>query len=142
MQVREYMTSKVVTANLRDGLHQTFERMQECRVRHMPVLDDSGVLVGIVSERDLRRPDFVDHDPNVVHYFALDNTTKVEKAMTADPITVRPDDSVKEALGWFIKRRFGAVPVVDGDMRLVGILSAIDLLKAFQDHLDAWFEDR
>ncbi len=59
MKVSDYMSSEVVTANLRDGLHQTFYRMLERGIRHMPVVGEGGTLVGIISERDLRRPRFV-----------------------------------------------------------------------------------
>lgn len=67
MFVRDYMTPAVVTAKLRDGLHQTFHRMLERGVRHMPLLGDAGEMVGIISERDIRRPEFVDHDSNTAN---------------------------------------------------------------------------
>ena len=85
MDVQEFMSREVVTANLRDGLRQTFYRMRERGVRHMPVLDDHQKLVGIISDRDLRRPDWVDDEENVAHYYILDNDTKVEQAMTRNP---------------------------------------------------------
>ena len=132
MLVRDYMTGKVVTANLLDGLRQTWDRMHERRVRHMPVVDEHGALVGIVSDRDLRRPANQD-EPNTTHYFALDNTVKVEEAMTAAPVTVREDDPVDVALQIFVDRRFGALPVIDGAGALVGLISTIDLLRACRD---------
>lgn len=135
MNVSDYMTTKVVTANLRDGLHQTFHRMLERNVRHMPVLGAKGELAGIISERDIRRPNFVDDDPNTVHYYVLDNNVKVNEAMTANPATVVPTDSIQHALDIFIAHKFGALPVVDANGKLIAILSALDLLKAFRDSL-------
>mgnify|MGYP001544306022 CR=1 FL=1 len=135
MQVYEYMSRDVVTANLRDGLRQTFYRMRERSVRHMPVLDDREKLAGIISDRDLRRPDWVDTEENVAHYYLLDNQKHVEQAMTANPVVIRPEDDIQEALGLFSQYRFGALPVVDDDNNLVGILSVYDLLHAFQDAL-------
>lgn len=130
MNVRTHMTSTVVTANLRDGLRQTFYRMRERGVRHMPVLDDDGRLAGIISDRDLRRPDWVDDEENVAHYYLLDNNVKVEAAMTSSPTTVTGDTPVVDALAVFTKHRYGALPVVDGDNRVVGILSVYDVLNA------------
>jgi acetoin utilization protein AcuB len=135
MQVYEYMSRNVVTANLRDGLRQTFYRMRERNVRHMPVLDHREKLVGIISDRDLRRPDWVDTEENVAHYYLLDNQKHVEQAMTASPVVIRPDDEIQEAVSLFSQYRFGALPVVDHENNLVGILSVYDVLQAFQDVL-------
>jgi len=135
MQVYEYMSRDVVTANLRDGLRQTFYRMRERGVRHMPVLNDHEKLVGIISDRDLRRPDWVDTEENVAHYYLLDNQKHVEQAMTSNPMVVQPEDEIQEALVLFARYRFGALPVVDEERNLVGILSVYDVLRAFEDQL-------
>jgi acetoin utilization protein AcuB len=90
MQVRNYMTADVVTANLRDGLHQTLSRMRERRVRHMPVLDEHGHLAGLISDRDIRRPDYVDPQPDQVRPFVLDNTATVSDAMSSSVTTLSP----------------------------------------------------
>ena len=134
MNVNEYMTNKVVSANLRDGLHQTFHRMMENNVRHMPVIGEKGELVGIISERDIRRPDFVGNERNTAHYYVLDNNVKVQEAMSSTPATVSSGDSMQAALGLFINNKYGALPVVD-DGKLVGILSSVDMLRAFRDSI-------
>ncbi len=135
MQVRDYMTTEVISANYSDGLRQTFYRMRERRIRHMPVLGREGELVGVISDRDLRRPDWVDQEENVAHYYILDNTKKVEGAMTTPPVTVKADEPISAALDVLLARGFGAMPVVDGDGKLTGMISAVDLLRAFSDTL-------
>ena len=132
MKIREYMTASPATANLRDGVRQTWDRMHERSVRHMPVLDDDGRLVGIVSERDLRRPESLD-EPNLTHLHALDNHTKVHQVMTPEPATLSEDATFAEARDLFIERRFGAVPIVGPDGQLTGILSILDVLLACRD---------
>jgi acetoin utilization protein AcuB len=134
MLVRDYMTTDVVFANLRDGLHQTLVRMHERGIRHMPVLDDQERLAGFISERDLRRPDFVDPDENHARPFVLDDSFKIEQAMTMVPVTVGPGDDVLVAVDLFIDHHYGALPVVEGE-RVVGILSTIDLLRAVRRRL-------
>ena len=135
MKIRDYMTTEVATANLRDGMRQTFFRMRERSIRHMPVLDDSGKLAGIISDRDLRRPDWVNTEENVAHYYLLDNAHKVQDAMTPAPVTGQAGDDVSAALGIMVERKFGALPVVDDRNHLVGVISTVDLLRAFQNHL-------
>ncbi len=129
--VRDWMSNTVVSANLNDGLHQTRERMMERDIRHMPVLDDMEQLVGIISDRDIRRPDTLDVG-GVSEAFRIDNTTKVHEVMTAPAAHVNPSTPLQSALTLIGARGFGAVPVVDEDLRVVGMLSAWDLLRAFR----------
>jgi acetoin utilization protein AcuB len=132
MKVSDYMSSGVVTANLDDGLRQTYIRMKERGIRHMPVVDGHEKVVGIVSDRDLRRPDTVDVGDKV-DAFSLDDSHHVREVMTGCPDSVGADDNLSKALGLFVDHHYGALPVVDGDGRAVAMLSAYDLLKAFQD---------
>jgi acetoin utilization protein AcuB len=135
MLIRDYMSKEVICANHSDGLRQTFYRMRERGIRHMPVLGPGEKLVGIISDRDLRRPDWVDQEENVAHYYILDNAKKVEETMSTPVVTVQADDSIEVALEMLLERRFGALPVVDADDKLVGMISAVDLLRAFGDSL-------
>lgn len=135
MLVRDYMSNDVICANHSDGLRQTFYRMRERRIRHMPVLGAGAKLVGVISDRDLRRPDWVDDEENVAHYYVLDNSHTVESAMSSPAVTVHVRDPIAAALKLLLARGFGALPVVDDDDKLVGMLSAVDLLRAFSDTL-------
>jgi len=133
VKVEQYMTSDVITANPRDGLRQTFYRMRERNIRHMPVVGDGDRVIGIISDRDLRRPDWIDDEENVAHYYLLDNEHKVENSMTREPRVVAPDAEIQQAVELILELRIGALPVVNDAGTLVGMISAIDLLKAFQD---------
>ncbi len=133
--VRHWMSSEVVSANLHDGLHQTRERMDERGVRHMPVVDGEEQLVGIISDRDIRRPNTLDVG-GVIDAFRVDNTMKVEEAMSSPAAHVSPDTTIDAALTLIGARKFGALPVVDENLRVVGMLSAWDLLRAFRACLD------
>ena len=135
MQVKDYMTRDVAFANLKDGLRQTYFRMRERRIRHMPVLDENEKMVGIVSDRDLRRPDEIDSDPNVAYAFRLDNEIKVEQVMTRTPTVVSESDDIRVAVDLMLDLRHGALPVLDAKRRLAGILSMVDVLRAFRDHI-------
>lgn len=132
--VRHWMSDTVVAANLEDGLAQTHERMHERDIRHMPVVDDVEQLVGIISDRDIRRPDTLDVG-GVTEAYRIDNTTKVKEVMTAPAAHVNPDTPLLSALTLVGARRYGALPVVDENLRVVGMLSAWDLLRAFRSCL-------
>lgn len=133
MKVRQYMSTEVVVANLHDGLRQTFYRMRERDIRHMPVVSADERVVGIISDRDLRHPNWVDDEENCAHYYLLDNAHKVEGTMSSKPAVVHADDDLKHAVELIIEHKYGALPVIDDDQKLVGIISVIDLLRAFHD---------
>lgn len=140
MRVSEYMSRKVYSAEPEDGIRETFFRMRDTGVRHMPVLDGAQ-LVGILSDRDLRRPDWVDEAPDLSHDYQLDDNLSVADLMTRNPITVRTFDPVAKACQLISKNGFGALPVLDKGGHLVGIISKADLVRAFahlleSDHLD------
>ena len=137
MRISQYMTRKVVTAKPTDGVRRTFFVMRRDGFRHLPVVNDQGGLVGIISDRDLRRPDWVDEDFSVSHPYRLDDSLHVEDLMSHEPVVVHTYDSIGKAAALLAERRFGALPVLDKDEALVGILSAYDLLRAMTDLLAA-----
>jgi acetoin utilization protein AcuB len=135
MKISDVMTPWALTANLRDGLRQTFDRMHERNIRHLPVLGDDGRLVGIITERDVRRPDTLD-EHGVAVPFVLDNSMRVEEAMTHHPDTVKADDDLLAAVDLMVKSKYGAIPVVDDAGALAGVVSAVDALKVLRSLLE------
>jgi acetoin utilization protein AcuB len=135
MRISKYMTDKLITARPTDGSRTTFFRMREHDIRHIPVVDDERGLVGIISDRDLRRPDWVDQAMDLAHAYHLDDEVAVGDLMTPAVITVRTYDTLRKAVRLFLEHKFGCLPVLDKTDALVGIVSPLDLLRAF-DELD------
>ncbi|TNF97668.1 MAG: CBS domain-containing protein [Gammaproteobacteria bacterium] len=142
MKITHYMSKKVITAGKRDGIRTTFFRMKRENIRHMPVLDEDNNLVGIISDRDLRRPDWIDEAPDLSHMYHLEDHLSVQDLMTSNPIVVHTYDKIRKANRLFIEHGFGALPVLDKDSNLVGILSAMDLLNALDDMLNSKHEEK
>lgn len=136
MRVSRYMTAKVITARPDDGIRETFFRMRQSRVRHLPVVDEKGGLVGFISDRDLRRPDWVDEAVDVSHAYQLEDHLSVGDLMTTNVEVVHTYDPIAKVVEIMLDRRYGALPVLDKDENLVGILSAIDLLRALAELLE------
>jgi acetoin utilization protein AcuB len=129
MLVRSRMTRDVVTATPATTLFEALALMHERRIRHLPVLADDR-LVGIVTDRDLRTlvpaPGTI---PEAESRRLLEERHLAE-VMVRDVVTVLQDTPVEEAAKLMHRHRIGALPVVSGE-RLVGILTASDLLRAF-----------
>lgn len=115
--VARWMTPKPVTTQPGEKLSAVQTRMRAGNFRGMPVLGD-GKLVGIITDRDLRR-----HEGYLEH-------TDVRLAMTEDVSIVSPMTPIRAAAQTLLERKVGALPVME-EGRLVGIISTTDVLRAF-----------
>jgi acetoin utilization protein AcuB len=128
MFVEDVMSRSLVTIAPEDTLRAALDLLLKNRIRHLPVVDGAA-LVGIVTDRDVKRA-----TPSVLSGIDRDEhdrvlaSTKVAQFMTRDPVTVTPKTGLKAAVEIFLKRRVGALPVVE-DGRLVGILSDTDIIQ-------------
>ena len=136
MRISDFMTRKVVTAAPGDGIRETYFRMREAHIRHLPVLDGAR-LVGIISDRDLRRPDWVDEAPDLSHDYQLEDHLSVSDLMSRHPITVHTYDGLDKACSLINEHGYGALPVLDKGDHLVGIISKADLVRAFSGFLES-----
>lgn len=135
-KVSKYMSPKVISVTSEMGVREAFFLMREKEIRHLPVLDN-GSLVGIVSDRALRRPDWVDEAPDISHIYDLNDDLNVGDIMVRNVFCLHTYDSLSKAVKLLLEQKIGAAPVLDKDQQLVGMLSAIDLLKALDDVLSA-----
>ena len=138
MRVSEYMSQPALVAHPDDGARETFFRMREAHVHHLPVLEGSK-LVGILSDRDLRRPDWVDEAPDLAHPYQLDDELSVADLMTRRPITVSTFQPLHAATALILEHGFGSLPVLDKGGHLVGVLTKGDLVRALHERLEADF---
>ena len=132
LKVSSFMTQKVLTAHPDDGIRHTFFRMREDDVRHFPVVDNDNKLIGIISDRDLRRPEWVDEAPDLSHIYNLDDELTVKDLMSTNLIVAHTYESLHKVTKVLIEHRFGALPVLNKEQELVGVLSATDLLQALE----------
>jgi acetoin utilization protein AcuB len=132
MKISKYMTTKLITATPEMTVKDAFLSMHSHRVRHLPVVEDDQ-LVGIISDRDLRRPKWVDALEDWTTYYQINDEITVRDVMTTHPQVVRTYERIRKAVKIFREQRYGALPVVNKQGELVGILSAHDLLGALEE---------
>jgi acetoin utilization protein AcuB len=135
MKVSKYMTQKLITVTPQQSVKDAFLVMRQHRVRHLPVVEGD-TLVGIISDRDLRRPRWVDALDDWTNYYQISDDISVKDVMTSNPEVVHTYDGIDRAVRIFRERRYGALPVQNKQEELVGILSAQDLLLALEELLD------
>jgi acetoin utilization protein AcuB len=125
------MSRQVVTIGTGDSCLEAVTRMQRSRVRHLPVVSREGLLVGIVTDRDLRHhlftPRLFDALGSTPVEVLLDGT-HVAEIMSTDVISVGPEATLTEAAWTMRKHRVGSLPVMEHG-RVVGIITEADVLR-------------
>lgn len=135
MLVKDRMTSDPVTITTDTSLKDALELVRSKLFRHLPVLDEDGGLVGIVTERSLV---YASPTPTTtLSIFEVDyilSRTRVGQVIQGSVITVGPDLPIEEAARVMIDHRIGCLPVVE-DEKLVGIISDTDIFRVFVEGL-------
>jgi acetoin utilization protein AcuB len=127
MLLEEVMIKDVITLSPSNTAKDALQTMKENKIRHLPIVESDGTVVGIVSDRDLKNidpPTLIggsDHD--------VSNPLLVD-IMTPNPILGHPMDFVEEAAILFYEHKIGALPIVSTD-KLVGIITETDLLYKY-----------
>ena len=129
MLVKYWMHENVVTVEPKDSMQQAIKLIKKHKIRRLPVVEN-GKVVGIVTDRDLKRASASDATTLEIHeLFYLISTIKVEDIMTRDPITVPMDYTVEETAEILLNNKISGVPVVDHEGRLKGIITQTDLFR-------------
>jgi acetoin utilization protein AcuB len=112
--VADVMVTPVLTSTPEATANSARRLLRRARIRHLPVVEN-GLLVGIVSDRDLAR--------------APNDLTPLRELMTSTVFVANPSTPLRQAARRFRERHFGAMPVMDG-RDIVGIVSVVDVLAA------------
>ncbi|MBK9016645.1 MAG: CBS domain-containing protein [Saprospiraceae bacterium] len=131
--IANIMTRDVFFAHPDDTMQRVDELFTANNIHHIPVIDNDSRVVGIVSKSDYLK---------ILHGFTLFKTEKsveynkailrsllVSEVMTKQVATLQPEDTVDIAAGYFRENLFHAIPVVDRQKKLVGILTTFDMLN-------------
>ena len=134
MPVKNWMTTDVVSVGPDTSLLKVGKLMKDHHIRRIPVVDEQGQVIGIISDRDVRDASpskATTLDMYEMHYLLAE--LKAKNIMTAKPITVKPTDTVEQAALVMLDNKVGGLPVVDDAGKLVGIISDHDVFKAMVD---------
>ena len=133
MKVVDVMTKNPLVMTPDETVGGADELMTENRIRQLPVVDGSALL-GIITDRDIRSflADSSLADP-AERAKAL--RTKVSEIMTSEPLTLAPDDDLRDAVELLIEEKIGGIPVVDEAEGVVGIVTYVDVLRCFLNRL-------
>jgi CBS domain-containing protein len=123
MLVSELMSNDVLTIAADAPLSQASAEMRLGRVRHLPVVDGKGKLVGLLSHLD------------VMKTLLRGKGTQVADAMSVRLVTLREDALAADAAKLMRSRKVGSLPVIDAKGRLVGLLTEADFVDVAEQAL-------
>lgn len=122
MKIKSLMASDPITITENASIQEAISLMQDNHIRHLPVVASENRLVGLVTLSELREGLI----PSMV------GDVQLNDLMIADPITVSPDEDIEQAALLIYQHKVGGMPVLKKN-RLVGIITATDILRAFID---------
>lgn len=126
--VRDVMSTNLTTLDHESRLLDAVLLMRSSGYRHIPIVNGEK-LVGIVSDRDVQRA-----SPSLLskisqeEYNRIFEGTPISRIMVRDPMTVNPATPLRDAVRIVHENKFGCIPVVEGENRLVGMVTVTDLL--------------
>jgi CBS domain-containing protein len=129
IRVEGAMTHAALTVAPQTTVRMAQHIMYDYHVRHLPVVEGT-LLVGILSSGDIRRASPSSATSlSVWERHSLWDKLKVDEVMTRNPITIRSDMPLLEAIRLLYEHQFSSLPVVDDAGRLVGILTEVDIYR-------------
>jgi acetoin utilization protein AcuB len=143
--VEEAMTRRPISVAPAAPLETAMSVMRERRIRHLPVVDDGGRLVGVVSDRDMRS---IILAPAVDQFLAAEtrrylseitatlHDIPVSQIMTSPVVTTTPQAPLAQAAAVMHQLRIGCLPVLSGT-ELIGIVTDRDVLRGLAATLPA-----
>ena len=137
MLLKEIMTKDPVTLNIDESFCRVAQIFQEKDIRHLPIVNGQGLILGIISQRDLNRITSPKKGPNGEYLYDPEELTKyvLKQHVIQKVSSLSPEDTLEKAVAIMTEKKLGCMPIVNPDSKVIGIVTAIDLLKLFLEFL-------
>ncbi len=142
--VREIMQTSVITLTPEALAGDAAQVMEEFGIRRIPIVDEEGYLVGIVTDTDVLEAETAESVLSSYEPGLEKEWLSVGDIMTRDVITIPPEATVGQVVSIFLEKKVGGLPVVEPDpqqprrLRVVGIVTETDIFRliarAWREH--------
>lgn len=131
--LKDIMTKDPITLNIDESFCKVAEIFQEKDIRHLPIVNSQGLILGIISQRDLNRIASPKKGPNGEYLYDPEALTRyiLKQHVIQKVFSMAPEDTLEKAVAIMAEKKLGCMPVVDPDGRVIGIVTVTDLLKLF-----------
>jgi acetoin utilization protein AcuB len=129
MLVKNWMSKPAITIDADASMHDAIKLLKDHNIKMLPVME-KGNLVGIVTDRDIKRASASDATSLEIHELLyLISKIKIREIMTKNPITVPQDYTVEETAEILLKHNISGVPVVDQFSDVIGTITQNDIFR-------------
>ena len=129
MLVGNWMTKDVISVDVNDSMQDAAKLIRKHKIKRLPVMEN-GKLVGIVTDRDIKRASASDVTTLEIHELLfLISEIKISDIMTKNPITIPSDYTIDEAAQILLEHKLSGAPVVDDKGQIVGIITQTDIFR-------------
>ena len=131
--LKEIMTKDPVTLNIDESFCRVAQIFQEKDIRHLPIVNSQGLILGIISQRDLNRIASPKKGPNGEYLYDPAELTKyiLKQHVIQKVFSLSPEDTLEKAVEIMAEKKLGCMPITDPDGKVIGIVTVTDLLRLF-----------
>ncbi len=121
----ELMTSPVITLIKDANVSEAKKLLKEHQIRHLPIVDSDKKIIGIISDRNL---------------MLSDQNATVSEIMSTRILAAKANTHIQEIAKALVENKFNSIPILDDEMRLVGMVTSSDLLNSIfkNPNVDLW----
>lgn len=129
--LKEFMTPNPVTLNIDEPFCKVAQVFQERGIRHLPIVNNKGVLMGVMSQRDFHRIAAPELSPSGEYVYNMEELAKyvLKQHIIRQVVALKENDTLETAVTLMADQKLGCIPIVDEERCVVGIVTAIDGLK-------------
>ncbi|WP_152086982.1 CBS domain-containing protein [Pseudoalteromonas sp. A25] len=128
--VADLMTADPFAVSLKASLKDAHDLMREKNIRHIPVIDEQGILQGMLTQKIMIAKVMgimATYGANALE--RKEKYTVVEDIMATDFASIKPEQNLAQVADFFVSNRHGCMPVVDENNKLLGILTSSDFVR-------------
>jgi CBS domain-containing protein len=131
--LKEIMVHDPITVNIDEPFFKIAEIFKEKNIRHIPIVNTQGIIMGIMSQRDFNRIASPEKTASGEYVYNMNDLAKyaIKQHIIHEVLTLTPDDTIERAVELMAEKKLGCIPIVDQAKKVIGIVTAIDALKLF-----------
>lgn len=129
--LKDVMIHNPVTLNIDEPFIKVAQIFKEKNIRHLPIVNDRGSIIGVMSQRDFNRITSPKKDASGEYIYDMDDlaTYILKQHIIHKVVTLKPEDTIEKAVELMAEKKLGCIPIVTPEDRVIGIVTAIDMLK-------------
>ena len=137
LPLKEIMTKDPITLNIDEPFCRVAQIFQTQDIRHLPIVNSEGVILGIISQRDLNRIASPKKSPEGDYLYDPAELAKyiLKQHIIQKVATLSPNDTLEKAVEIMASKKLGCIPVVTSEGKVVGIATITDILNLFLRNL-------